>query len=262
MMKKICFIFVLIIGFSFEGQSQDLNQNDTMKTKQVNIGDRKVPLTILNKKETKELISVYHGKEKLSLSKKYDSHAYILNDNRLVLAHEGGGALYASEKDLEDLMSFLNKNAKAHPLENGLPNGVYYLTHIDSIIQEFSQKIQIDSARMDKTLESLKIIESKLKELRLDEFQLEREYLVYLMTYCGEIIRKNVGGDWTLKELTINNKLVYEPVIRVQENRDYSPLWPIYNEMTERPSNFSFYTALDAEIDKYKLMDAILKKQK
>ncbi len=260
-MKKKIFIFVIGVVLPFLGISQEYLQNDSlsMKTKEINIGERKISLSTLNKKEVKEMITLFKGKEDIKLSQKYDSRAFLLDDGRLLLSHEGGGALYQSIKDLQDLMTFLNKNSKIHPLAEGIPYGLYYLTHIDTIIGEFSQKIKIEPSKLDKTIESLKLVDESLKELKIDEFQLEKEYLVYLMTYCGEVIRNKVGGVWTLNEFTVENKLIYEPVIRVQENKDYSPLWSVYQEIMERPTTFSLVTAVEAEIDKYKLMDLILK---
>lgn len=262
-MRLMLFVFSILamLPFCMDAQLENKKDKEEMKTKSINIGERKILLTTLNKKETKDVIHSFHGKKNMALSKQFDSEAFNLSDGRFILSHEGGGALYASQKDLEDLMKFLHNNEKAHPLLDGLPYDVNYLTHIDAIINEFSTKLKIDKALLNKSPESLKIIESKLKDLKIDEFTLEKEYLIYLMTYCGEVIREKVGGNWTLLNLSIGNKTVYEPIIRVSINRDYSPLWPLLKEINERPTNFSLVIAIESEIEKYKLMDVILKQK-
>jgi len=96
----------------------------------------------------------------------------------------------------------------------------------------------------------------------LDQFQMESQYLIYIMTYCGEVIKNKVGGNWVLNVLSIEGKDVYEPVIRVRDDRDYSPLWPIVQEISDRPTSFSFKNAIEGEMEKYKLIDMMLKKNK
>ena len=263
-MRKIYLTFGFITALTLHviGQEQKTDSINTMKILKKFIGDRKITMTRLNKKETKEIIKEFHGKMNIQLSNKHECHVYILNDNRLILSHEGGGMMYDSAKDLEDLSLFLAKSFKPHPFYDGLPYGVYYLTHIDTIINEFSQKIGIPIAELDKSIESLYKIEKKLKPLKLDAFEIERDWLLYIVTYCGEVIRHKTGGKWALHELTVDTKIVYEPYIVLESGRVYTPLWGFYEEIHEHPERLSIAVTIDAEIGKYSLYDMMQKNKK
>jgi len=233
-----------------------------MKIAMKNIGDRKITMTRLNKKETKEIITKFHGIQNAIISKKHKVNAYLLNDRRLVLVHEGGGMLYQATQDLDDLMTYLNKNSKPHPFYDGLPYGVLYLIHIDTIINEFSQKIGIPLSELDKSIESLYKIETKLKQLKLDAFELEKDWLIYVVTYCGEVIRLKTGGNWSLHELHYDSKIVYEPYIALGNGREYTPLYGFLKEIHEHTERLSIGITIEAEIGKYDLYDFMQKNKR
>jgi len=170
--------------------------------------------------------------------------------------------MYESEKDLQDLRLFYKKSFKPHPFYDGLPYGVYYLTHIDTIINEFSKKIDIPLSELDKSIESLYKIEAKIKPLKLDAYELQRDYLLYVITYCGEVIRNKKGGNWALHQLTFDDKTVYEPYIALDNGREYTPLWGFYEEINEHPERLSIAVTIEAEIGKYDLYDYMQKNKK
>lgn len=262
-MKRLYILFVFLTLLTINGFCQyKSNSFDSMKVTENNIGGRKIKMTKLNKKETKELITKFHGTQSANISKKHKVNAYLLNDKRLVLVHEGGGMLYQTTQDLEDLMSFLNKNSKPHPFYDGIPYGVYYLTHIDTIINEFSQKIGIPISELDKSIESLYKIESKLKALKLDAFELEKNWLIYVVTYCGEVIRIKTGGNWALHELRFEDRIVYEPYIVLENRREYTPLYGFLKEIHEHTQRLSIAITIEAEIGKYELYDFMEKNKK
>ena len=263
-MKSIYIIFALVTALTMQALSQNQKSDsvNTMKVLKTFVGDRKITMTRLNKKETKELIKNFHGILNKKLSNPQSGQIYILNDGRLVISHEGGGMMYESQKDLEDLRLFHEKTYKPHPFYDGLPYGVYYLTHIDTIINEFSQKIGIPMSELDKSIESLYKIEAKLKPLKLDAFELQRDWLLYVMTYCGEVIRQKTGGNWALHELHYGEKIVYEPYIVLENRREYTPLYGFLEEINEHPERLSIAITTEAEIGKYDLYDYMQQNRK
>lgn len=233
-----------------------------MKTRTVKLEDRKISFEILSKKDVGEIFRTKHLVRSQDLSEKAETDAYVLDQCKLMLVHNAGGALYNSIKDFEDLISFLNKDILPHPLYNGISYDKNFISRIDSIISENAMALGIDINLLDYSLESLGLIEGKLKINDLDEFEIERRYLIFLMTYSGEIIRRKVGGSWLLKEIIAEGKVVLEPVIQVDDYKVYSSLWPIVEELNENPQNFSLSSVIIAEIEKYKLWDEINNKNR
>jgi hypothetical protein len=169
---------------------------------------------------------------------------YLCNNGEvLVVGDFRESKLYSSIDDwraeLEELTE-LSRREPVHILHGQLPKRERFLTEISSLIDNLAKELQLDLAVLDRTLESLLIIDKAIngKSQRQQYINSKGEKILgFLIAYIGEVVRVAIDGEWSIIEITEKE---WEPVIVSSNGKTYDFCIMVFDELYEAPT-ISFY---------------------
>ena len=257
--KKYCGCLVIIMFCSTSCNSQE--QHEVSKN-EIDMS-KKIKPNFLSVKDVKVLIENRDGKYNKKLSDLSGFDIYLLNDDGILIVDNDGGTHYEkNDKDAVIEMLSTPPELITHETKD-LPYGKQFVVHVDDVIQDFVLLTGIDSSYLDKSLESIKYIDdfiNKQQQVK-SPMEIESEFFYGLIAYSGEVLIKENQGNWVLREYSGDGGVFSEPLI-VKDNLDYELYSPIMMEIHENKGRFSLYDVIDAELNKYKMLEFIKKNAK
>lgn len=232
-MKLLIIILVLALK-SYVSLSQE--KNNYMKDIGRNCG----------KKEVKELLSKPGNKERNDLKGNQDDpfDYYELSDGRILLVlgfGNGTGTLYRSENDYKAIINEADVRKEGeHVLNNLITNEDYFLNHIPVYVEKLANKLNVPLVKFDKSLESLRLIDSVYKKKNIPRRTFFNEDYLYLISYLGEVYCNIKKGKWVLKKVSDTD--IFEPYVAIEGGRLVNTFMPLFKECYENYESFSIYS--------------------
>lgn len=160
----------------------------------------------------------------------------------LAVSKAGTGNLYNSVNDwqseLDELVE-LGKREPVHILYNQIPSAERFMEEIPSMISNIAKKFEINPFELDKTLESMLILDKAIaRNNQLSYANNNMEILGSLIAYIGEVIRITINGEWLIKQ--DSGSSAWEPVIVAQNGKIASFCIIVFDELYEAEES-SFY---------------------
>jgi len=130
-------------------------------------------------------------------------------------------------------VSELGEREPVHILHN--QNQDRFIQEIPQLIFNLSKELEIDISELDKTLESLlvidKAIENKNRPSYIDNDD-NKKILGSLIAYIGEVLKTAINGGWFIKKY---NEQAWEPVIVSSSGQNiHFVLWYLMNFMKQK----------------------------
>jgi hypothetical protein len=139
---------------------------------------------------------------------------YMLDDGGLLLRNvfeKKNGILYKTYREYQELEE---KNEKKKVLidKYGSPKGASFNSYLRIKTEDFRKMIPqsaqlleraflLKPNSLDCSIKSLRYISKAMKKalaiMDIDEF--EEKYVFLITAYCGEVIRKQIGGEWLIR---------------------------------------------------------------
>lgn len=132
-----------------------------------------------------------------------------------------------------------------HILQGAISSPDAFLLGIPGLIRALAEKLGIEAEALDGSMESLGDLEERVWELGGEKFS-EPAHLLPLITYLGEVIRRQVGGEWRVRYEAADG--VWEPYVVDPEGRFYNPWLTPSGMLLEEEGPGSLEAALIAEI--------------
>lgn len=151
----------------------------------------------------------------------------------LLLMPRGRSVLYASKKELEEKLEESRKQpAPTHILEGLLPQGPRFIEAIPELIDVLAQQLKIPREALDKSFDSLTLVEQALNKVRPRKKILEITNLFGgIIAYTGEVYRTMTGGEWRLNEV---HGGIWEPYVHADDWEYLNPFLEPYKDIVER----------------------------
>jgi hypothetical protein len=136
---------------------------------------------------------------------------YELSNDRFLFVFDPNGILLAGKGDIypKDYFERFVKwqirinNDNANNRGNSISHWMYYskykdklIDHIDQLVDELSEKLQIDPKQLDKSYKSLDIVSKQTELYNIDKAI--TDLYDNLVVYIGEVIRNKVKGTWKI----------------------------------------------------------------
>jgi hypothetical protein len=210
---------------------------------------RNIPLQRLNKRQVRDYIQENNCSIDLSLNSQtphnllfvFNKTYQCVNKKILAVSGNGTGNLYDSVNDWQAELNEsieLNKLAPVHILYNQIPNRDRFIQEVPHLISKLAQEFEINSTELDKTLESLSIIDRVLESnSRKNQIDNNKKILGLLITYIGEVIKVAINGEWLIKQ---SDEPGWEPVIISSSGKTTSFCILVFDELYEA-EKISFY---------------------
>lgn len=203
-----------------------------------------------SKKEAQDLIKKFNGllRPDLRSSENDPFEYYELDDKRILLVlgyGTGVGTLYKSEEDLlvrKKRADILKKTSPKHVLSD-FPINENFPSEVDALIEKLSTILDIKYSELDKSFNSLKLIDRKLK--KIDPQFIKNELYVALIAYTGKVLIKELSGHWEMKK----SEDVWEPWILGKDGEYFSTFIHISDAFIEG-EDISTYSLVQAEISR------------
>ncbi len=160
----------------------------------------------------------------------------------LVVSKAGTGNLYNSVNDwqaeLDELVD-LGEREPVHILYNQIPNQERFIEEIPFLISNLAKEFEIDSSELDKTLESLLVLDQAIASNNRQSYidNNNTRILGSLIAYIGEVVRAAINGEWQIKQ---NSGSGWEPVITAPNGKISSFCIMVFDELYEAEES-SFY---------------------
>lgn len=154
-------------------------------------------------------------------------------DELLLLMSHGRSILHASRKDLEKKLEELRKLPySTHVLEGLLPQGPRFIEAIPGLIDDLAKQLKIPREALDKSFESLTLVEVALGKIRPRKKIVEIPNLFAgMIAYTGEVYREMTGGHWRLNEV---HGGIWEPYVHADDWEYLNPFLEPYKDIVER----------------------------
>lgn len=131
----------------------------------------------------------------------FDTNYQCINGKILAVSKDGSGNLYASvnnwQAEINELIE-LNKMVPIHILYNQIPNRDKFIQEIPFLVSQLAQEFKINPNELDKSLESLLIIDRVFESN--SQITNNKKILGLLIAYIGEVIKRIVNGEWFIKQ--------------------------------------------------------------
>ena len=210
---------------------------------------KKIPLQRLNKRQVRAYVKKHSCLLEPALNSQTPNDLlFVLNEtyqcaNRKVLAvsKAGTGNLYDSVDDwqtgLDELVELGNREP-VHILYNQIPSQERFIKEIPSLISNLAKEFEIDPFELDKTLESLLVLDRAIiSKGRNCIDNSNRKILGSLIAYVGEVVKSAINGEWQIKQ---NSGSIWEPVIAAPNGKISSFCIMVFDEFYESEET-SFY---------------------
>ena len=154
-------------------------------------------------------------------------------DELLLLMSHGRSVLHASRKELEKKLEEIRKQPySTHVLEGLLPQGPRFIEAIPELIDVLAQQLKIPREALDKSFDSLTLVEQALNKVRPRKKILEVTNLFAgIIAYTGEVYRTMTGGEWRLNEV---HGGIWEPYVHADDWEYLNPFLEPYKDIVER----------------------------
>jgi len=192
---------------------------------------------------------------------------YLLDDGRFLLRNvfeKKNGILYYNFDEYQELERKFEKK-KALIYKYGSPKDASFNSYLLIKVEDFTdilpQSAQLLEASfslkpksLDYSIKSLKLLSNAMKKTLdlMDADEFEEKYVFLITAYCGEVIRKQIDGEWIIKGN--EEGMVYQVLVIEKGNPEYSyrpeiPLALILSGDAPRGSNLKI--EVDAQLHKY-----------
>lgn len=151
----------------------------------------------------------------------------------LLLMPRGRSVLYASKKELEEKLEESRKQPySTHVLEGLLPQGPRFIEAVPELIDAMAKQLKIPREALDKSFESLTLVEVALGKIRPRKKILEiPDLFAGVIAYTGEVYREMTGGHWRLNEV---HGGIWEPYVHADNWEYLNPFLEPYKDIVER----------------------------
>jgi hypothetical protein len=161
----------------------------------------------------------------------FDTNYQCINGKVLAVSKDGSGNLYASvnnwQAEINELIE-LNKMVPVHILYNQIPSQDKFIQEIPSLVSQLAQEFKINPNELDKSLESLLIIDRVFESN--NQITNNQKTLGLLIAYIGEVVKGAVSGEWFIKQ---GDEPDWEPVIVDSSGKIISFCILIFDELHE-----------------------------
>jgi len=205
----------------------------------------------LTKKEVKSILqNVKNVKRRNDL--RYDEtdtfDYYMLPDGKIIVVLAAGEAtMYHSEQELIDIDEQQDvRGDKEHVLSNLIPDQRVFLNSINEYVEKLALKLQIPLSSLNKTLGSIKLIDSAYKKKRPSKQEFFNKDYLYLIAYLGEVYIREKGGNWIFKKQ--KDQVSYEPYIKSSDKKILDAFFELFRECYEDYDTFSIYNVASVEL--------------
>lgn len=219
-----------------------------------------IPLQRLNKRQVRTYIQDNNCSLDPSLNSQtpnnllfvFDKTYQCANSKILAVSRDGTGNLYDFINDwqaeVNELVE-LNKLEPVHILYNQIPSQERFIQEIPYLISNLAKEFKIDPSELDKTLESLliidRVIEGKNRQGYIDNS--DKKILGSLIAYIGEVVRAAINGEWLIKQ---GSGSQWEPVIVSPSGKTSSFYIMVFDELYEAEES-SFHDLASMLIDSH-----------
>ena len=200
----------------------------------------------LNKKEVKELFKKFpklKTRKDLRDGKSDPFDYYELPDGKILVVIGFGdttGTMYRSEAEFKEITNEpdVRKDGE-HVLSDLIKDEKIFLANIEAYISKLSKKTNIPLGNLDKSLKSLKVLDSAYKKKRPEKNEFFNKDYLYLIAYLGEVYRNEKGGDWVFRKEEDNES--YEPYIQIEAGQLLDTYYELFKECYENFEGFSIF---------------------
>ena len=121
------------------------------------------------------------------------------------------------------------------------------ISKIDSSIEHLTNVLSLQPFDLNFTLQSLDVLSVKVLQLGIENY--ENKIVDGIVAYTGEIIRKEIEGQWRLNDLLV--PAIYNEISSYGQLNWYSPINQVWDAFRD-PANFPIKKVLSAEIAKFR----------
>jgi hypothetical protein len=160
--------------------------------------------------------------------------AFVSDRGEVLLVIENSrSVLYESRQKLVERQEQIKKLPySTHVLEGLLPQGPRFIEAIPELIDALAKQLKIPREALDKSFDSLTLVEQALSKIRPRQKILELPNLFAgIIAYTGEVYREMTGGEWRLNEV---HGGIWEPYVHADDREYLNPFLEPYKDIVER----------------------------
>ncbi len=208
-----------------------------------------IPLQRFNKRQVRNYIQENNCLIDLSLNSQtphnllfvFNKTYQCINKRILAVSGDGTGNLYDSISDWQAEVNGsikLNELAPVHILYHQIPSRDKFIQEIPNFISNLAQELEIELTELNKTLESLLIIDRVFENHnRHRQISNNKKVLGSLIAYIGEVVKAAINGKWLIQQ---GDETQWEPIIISSGGKTTSFCILIFDELYEA-EEISFY---------------------
>lgn len=150
----------------------------------------------------------------------------------LLLLMNSRSVLYESRQQVVERQDELEKLPySSHVLEGLLPQGSRFIEAVPSLIDALAKQLKISREALNKSFDSLTLVEQALGKVRPRKKILEIPGLFAgVVAYTGEVYREMTGGHWRLNEV---HGGIWEPYVHANDWEYLNPFLEPYKDIVE-----------------------------
>ncbi len=176
-----------------------------------------------------------------------DTTTYYLLDNGVILLcfqDDDFGIAFPSESDLRTFRKQVESQNSSHILKDVFTNEGFFFQKLLKVENEIGKALGIHPKKLNSTFDSLLLIDSKLKDISIDNYL--KDVYSDLVCYLGKVIIREKGGEWKL----FWNEDVLEPFVKLHSNKLVNVFIDLFEFANEDFDNFSSFTISQLRLDK------------
>lgn len=210
--SSVCFLFALFIGCTYSRKDK-MHINSKLLIKRSGYIDNKTKIEYfeVDSNGIKDL-EIQFDKIKI---KGREIEIYNV-ENGVLVKGMYGFLLYKSVQDLE-AVSILSQGQNYLTGLNPYDDDIFL--HENEMMKKLCKKINFDVNKLDKSEESLYLLDSSLEEVYVDDDFIE-QYFMPIFLYAGEVAVKTGAVKWKLNYL--EREKLWEPIILDNKGREIS----------------------------------------
>jgi hypothetical protein len=133
----------------------------------------------------------------------------------------GRGGVYPTRAEFDHFIAAAEeamRRGHQHILKGRLLYGEDFIDHIADLINELANRLALDMSQMDKTFQSLVLVDAKVKRMGRKKAQ-EPPVFSGLVAYVGEVMRLDIQGKWVIVRVEPYGSTIWEPWIEDAQGR-------------------------------------------
>jgi len=200
----------------------------------------------LSKSEVKAILIQGEVKKNEELSRRHHDDIFEFPDGRILyVAGNMRGAIWPSV----DALRQYSERRVSHILEDAFSMGPEFVKQIPQLVTKLSELTEVPLKKLDYSLESLKKLDKKVFRKRNNPPFYMTGRFEPLLAYFGEVLRKEIGGDWDMR-LGSDGK-TWEPWLVKTTRGEIKPYELLWRELCDTPQPGSlFATVLVEKLEK------------